>query len=258
MDANWEEENRVVAENSFRLLLVDDDISIREAVADYLSMHGYTVRAVPNVEGFERELAAQEWDLVILDLMMPGEDGLSACRRLSEKCPPILILSAMGDVIDRVAGLEAGACDYLAKPFEPRELLAKIRALLRLRQRILPEQTGECALALRRPIGEEKEHSFLGWRLLVKDRVLYDPTGHEVSLTYNEMSFLLVFAARPGRLLTRDTLMDLTRGTEVEAFDRSIDLAISRLRSKLRVDGPALIETVRGAGYRFRSKGVKL
>ena len=242
-----------MAETTAKLLIVDDDQSIRDAVSDYLEMHGYYVVAVPNVVSFEAKLVSENWDLVILDLMMPGEDGLSACRRLSEKCPPILILSAMGDVIDRVAGLEAGACDYLPKPFEPRELLARIRALLRLGQR--NSSNNESAIQSSSDVGSDKEYRFIGWRLLAEDRVLYDPSGLEVTLTHNEMTLLLVFAARPGRLLNRDMLMNLTHGTEAEAFDRSIDLAVSRLRGKLGKDGPALIETIRGAGYRFRSKG---
>lgn len=237
---------------SGKLLLVDDDVSIREAVSDYLIAYGYEVATVPNVVNLEAKLREEQWDLVILDLMMPGEDGLSACRRLSEQCPPILILSAMADVIDRVAGLEAGACDYLPKPFEPRELLARIRALLRLTKK----QTDNSEVISSPIKGQDGVYSFFGWRLLVEDRVLYNPFGQEVSLTYNEMSLLIVLACRPGRLLDRDMLMNLTRGCEAEAFDRSIDLAISRLRGKLGKDGGELIETVRGAGYRFRPHGV--
>ncbi|MGB2427595.1 MAG: response regulator [Alteromonas sp.] len=244
-----------MAQTTAKLLLVDDDQSIREAVSDYLAMHGYYVDAVPNVVSFEAKLVNDNWDLVILDLMMPGEDGLSACRRLSEKCPPILILSAMGDVIDRVAGLEAGACDYLPKPFEPRELLARIRALLRLGQRHALKNNDATQTTI--SAGSNSEYAFMGWRLLAEDRVLYNPSGCEVTLTHNEMTLLLVFAARPGRLLNRDMLMNLTHGTEAEAFDRSIDLAVSRLRGKLGKDGPELIETIRGTGYRFRSKGAR-
>ncbi|MDG6099944.1 response regulator transcription factor [Alteromonas sp. ZYF713] len=235
---------------SEKLLLVDDDISIREAVSDYLRAHGYDVTSVPNVVNLEAKLREEQWDLIILDLMMPGEDGLSACRRLSDKCPPILILSAMADVIDRVAGLEAGACDYLPKPFEPRELLARIRALLRLTKK------KPCINRISTN-NQDGTYSFLGWRLLAEDRVLYSPSGQEVSLTYNEMSLLIVLASRPGRLLNRDMLMNLTRGNEADTFDRSVDLAISRLRGKLGKDGGELIETIRGAGYRFRPKGAK-
>ena len=228
-----------------RLLLVDDDASIRDAVSEYLSHHGYQVGTAEDVPSMQLALEHSHWDLIILDLMMPGEDGLSACRRLSDKCPPILILSAMSDVIDRVAGLEAGACDYLPKPFEPRELLARIRAMLRLKTRVDPAvMTGS--------VSPSSEKLFFGdWVLFCDDRLLTNPDGHPVALTQNEFQLLEVFARRPGRILSRDTIMDLTRGNMSDSFDRSVDLAISRLRAKLGPQASRYIETVRGLVYRF-------
>ncbi len=230
-----------------RLLLVDDDASIRDAVSEYLGTHGYVVGTAENVPVMQKLLTDSPWDLIILDLMMPGEDGLSACRRLSDRCPPILILSAMSDVIDRVAGLEAGACDYLPKPFEPRELLARIRALLRLQARFETTPIDGDAAPATSHIG------FGQWTLYPEEHRLLDPEGDPVVLTVNEIQLLQVLAERPGRVLSRDMLLDLTRGDTADSFDRSIDLAISRLRAKLGRDGVKFIETVRGLGYRFRA-----
>jgi len=224
-----------------RIMIVDDDSSIREAVCDYLSRHGYIVRGVESVEAMQSLLQDEQWALVILDLMMPGEDGLSACRRLSDRCPPILMLSALGETVDRIVGLEAGASDYLAKPFDPRELLARVRALLRLSSR-------EGAF------GEDNSVKFSGWEFNVEERVLYNPEGAVVVLTPGDFELLRVFIERPGRLLSRDILIDLARGRNNTPYDRAIDLAVSRLRSKLNESGEEFIETIRGAGYRFVAK----
>jgi two-component system, OmpR family, response regulator len=223
------------------LIVVDDDTSIREALSAYLERHGFEVRAAGDAAALDAALARRTPDLIILDLMMPGEDGLSVCRRLLGRGIPILMLSAMGGTADRIVGLEIGAADYLAKPFEPRELLARVRAVLRTRG----------------PAGDEagkdrEELEFDGWRLDRAERTLRDPRGERVALTAGELALLQVFAERPGRLLSRDVLIDLSRGPRAELFDRAVDLNVSRLRRKLEAGGGAgLIETVRGEGHRF-------
>lgn len=221
------------------VLVVDDDASIRDALAEFLGAHGYAVRTASNAAACERQLQAAPSDLIVLDVMMPGEDGLSLCRRLAPAGTPILMLSALDDVTDRIVGLEVGAWDYLTKPFEPRELLARVRALLR------------------RPQAERAEPArggvtFAGWWLDVEQRRLRDPSGRVLALTEGEHALLAAFVARPGRVLTRDVLLDLARGLDAASYDRAIDIAVSRLRRKLAEADPApLIETVRGAGYRF-------
>jgi two-component system OmpR family response regulator len=223
------------------ILVVDDDASIRDAIAEFLTVHGYAVRAAPSAAACDHELAHAPADLVVLDVMMPGEDGLSLCRRLAGGGTPILMLSALDAVTDRIVGLEVGAWDYMTKPFEPRELLARVRALLR------------------RPAAERADTGtseggvvFAGWWLDVEERRLRDPNGRPLLLTEGEHALLAAFVRRPGRILTRDTLLDLTRGIDADTYDRAIDIAVSRLRRKLAEADPAsLIETVRGAGYRF-------
>jgi two-component system OmpR family response regulator len=222
-----------------RVLVVDDDPSIRDALCDYLRGHGFAVRGADGAAAMDRLLGEAPTDIVILDVMMPGEDGLSVCRRLAPAGVPVLMLSALGDTTDRIVGLEIGASDYLPKPFDPRELLARIRALLRTRTAV-DDKAGGAGLL------------FDGWRMDLESRTLRAPSGVVVPLTPGEFSLLRVFAERPGRLLSRDQLLDLSRGGDVGPFDRAIDLAVSRLRRKLdEGDGGALIETVRGEGYRF-------
>jgi two-component system OmpR family response regulator len=226
------------------ILVVDDDASIRDAIAEFLTAHGYAVRAAANAAACDRELARAPADLVVLDVMMPGEDGLSLCRRLAGGSTPILMLSALDAVTDRIVGLEVGAWDYMTKPFEPRELLARVRALLR------------------RPPAERAESdtseggvTFAGWWLDAEERRLRDPSGQVLLLTEGEHALLAAFVRRPGRILNRDTLLDLTRGIDADTYDRAIDIAVSRLRRKLAEADPVpLIETVRGAGYRFLPK----
>ena len=220
-----------------RLIVVDDDTSLRDALADYLGRNGYSVRPADGGRALDRLLSEEPADLVILDLMMPGEDGLSICRRLSTSGQPVLMLSALGETMDRVVGLELGAADYLAKPFEPRELLARIRAVLR--------RSGKAYSDV-----ESTEVTFAGWRLDTSERMLFNPAGRSVPLTAGEFRLLLTFVERPRRILSRDQLLDLWRGMSAEPFDRAVDLAVSRLRRKLRHDS-RLIETVRGEGYRF-------
>lgn len=225
---------------SATILVVDDDASIRDAIAEFLTVHGFAVRSAESVMACECELDRGNPDLVVLDIMMPGEDGLSLCRRLAPSGTPILMLSALDALTDRIVGLEVGAWDYLTKPFEPRELLARVRALLR------------------RPGAERAEHTkdgsvtFEGWSLDADERRLRDPSGRQVTLTEGEHALLAAFVARPGRVLSRDLLLDLARGSDAEPYDRAIDIAVSRLRRKLAdTDSEPLIETVRGVGYRF-------
>ncbi|MBW3560090.1 MAG: response regulator [Proteobacteria bacterium] len=222
-----------------RILVVDDDASIRDAVCEYLGRHGFRVRGADGGAAMDRRLAAEPADLVVLDLMMPGEDGLSICRRLRPDGPAVLMLSAMGETTDRVVGLEIGADDYLAKPFEPRELLARVRAVLRRRGAAEAASDGPVLL-------------FAGWRLDLIGREVTNPAGQSIALTGGEFVLLQVFAEHPRRVLSRNQLMDMARRPDADSFDRAVDLQVSRLRRKLDDGGGAeLIETVRGEGYRF-------
>jgi two-component system OmpR family response regulator len=223
-----------------RILVVDDDPGIREVLCDYLGQHGYEARSAASAAEMDRSLASGRTDLIVLDLMMPGEDGLSVVRRLSGT-PPVVMLSAMGEDTDRIVGLELGADDYLAKPCNPRELLARIRAVLR-RPR---EDEAPTAAAL----------MFDGWRLDLVRRELSQPGGEIVTLSAGEFGLLRAFAERPGRVLTRDQLLEAARGAEADVFDRAMDVQISRLRKKLDDgSGRELIATVRGEGYRFDAR----
>lgn len=223
------------------VLVVDDDASIRDAVAEFLSMRGFAVRSAASSISAERELSLAPVDLIVLDVMMPGEDGLSLCRRLAPSDTPILMLSALDGVTDRIVGLEVGAWDYLTKPFEPRELLARVRALLR-------RPGAQRGLVGRPSTGV----TFAGWWLDVSERRLRDPAGNPLPLSEGEHALLATFVQRPGRILTRDTLLDLARGLDAASYDRAVDVAVSRLRRKLaEADPTPLIETVRGVGYRF-------
>jgi len=229
-----------VSEQSY-ILIVEDDQSVREALCEYLRGHGYATVAVANAQELQEQLGKIRPALIVLDIMLPGEDGLSICRRLAGQGPPILMLSALGETTDRIVGLELGAADYLAKPFEPRELLARIRAVLRRNNEVEDASSDRSLL------------EFAGWRVAVEERELMDTEGAQVSLTAGEFDLLLAFVQHPSRLLSRQQLMDLTRGDSAENFDRAVDLAVSRLRRKLaRVCAGGPIETVRGGGYRFR------
>ncbi|MET4684748.1 response regulator transcription factor [Brevundimonas faecalis] len=220
------------------ILVVDDDAGLRAALSDYLSEAGYAVRAADGGRAMDAALSARAADLVILDVMMPGEDGLAICRRLEGRAP-VLMLSAMGETTDRIVGLEVGAADYLPKPFEPRELLARVRAVLRR-----PEPTREAG---GRPM------RFDGWILEVEARRLTDPDGRAVELSFGEFALLATLAQAGGRILNRDQILEGVHGPLTENYDRAVDLGVSRLRRKLARQGQApLIETVRGVGYRFR------
>lgn len=224
-----------------RILVVDDDPGIREVLCDYLAQHGYQAFGVGSATEMDRALAATPPDAVVLDLMMPGEDGLSVVRRLSGKGPPIIMLSAMGEDTDRIVGLELGADDYLAKPCNPRELLARVRAVLRRpREGDAPSTPGLC---------------FAGWRLDLLRRELTRPDGGAVTLSSGEFALLRAFAERPSRVLTRDQLLEAARGSDADVFDRAMDVQISRLRKKLDDgSGSELIVTLRGEGYMFDAK----
>ncbi|MBT0961210.1 response regulator [Denitromonas iodatirespirans] len=226
------------------ILIVDDDREIRSLLCDYLERQGLRCTAVADGRQMQAALAAHRVDLIVLDLMLPGEDGLALCRRLRvDSQIPILMLTARGDDMDRILGLEMGADDYLAKPFVPRELLARISAVLR-RTRALPPNLAE-------PTTHGRYQDFAGWRLDTAERHLIAPDGVTVPLTGGEYRLLAVFLAHPQRVLNRDQLLELTQGREADAFDRSIDLLVSRLRARLRDDArePAILKTVRGEGY---------
>ena len=233
-----------MAELKTRILVVDDDQRLRDLLVRYLGGEGYEVKAVPDAAGMDKQLARERYDLVVLDLMLPGEDGLAICRRLrsSPAAPAIVMLTAKGDDVDRIVGLEMGADDYLPKPFNPRELLARINAVLRRKAPSGPP--GAPAAGGVFAFGEFTLN--LSTRTLARG-------GKAVSLTTGEFSVLKVLVQHPRQPLSRDKLMELARGREYEVFDRSIDVQISRLR-KIVEDDPAHpkhIQTVWGFGYVF-------
>jgi two-component system OmpR family response regulator len=222
------------------ILVVDDDREIRELLARFLRGHGMRVTAVRDGREMRRDFDQARYALVVLDLMLPGEDGLSLLRWIRAQGPvPVVMLTAMGEEADRIVGLELGADDYLPKPFSPRELLARIRAVLR---------RAEAAGA---PSAPAAGFRFAGWSLETARRRLLDPAGVEVALTGNEYELLAAMLERPGRVLTREILLDLVHGRSTGPFDRAVDVAVSRLRRKLEDDGksPEIIKTVRGGGY---------
>ncbi len=226
------------------LLIVDDDPALRELLGAYLGQHGYRVSALPDGNALREALERDPPDLLILDLMLPGRDGLELCREVRARSSlPVIMLTARGDDTDRIVGLEMGADDYLPKPFNPRELLARVRALLR-RARATPTADGE-------PGTEPARLRFAGWTLDTLARHLVGADGLVVPLSGAEYRLLKVFVERPNRVLNRDQLLDLTRGREATPFDRSIDVQVSRLRRRLGDDprNPAIIKTLRNEGY---------
>jgi two-component system OmpR family response regulator len=226
-------------ESVAQILIVDDDPELCAQTAAYLAEHGYAVGTAGSAEEMEQAFLEADISLVLLDVMLPGEDGLSICRRLcASGGPSVIMLSALGDEIDRVLGLELGADDYLPKPCSPRELLARVRAVLRRRDGA-PEE--------RKP---SRGYEFGGYRLDVLRRQLQAPNGVAVLLTAGEFALLRAFLERPGRVLTREQLLEYARGGDAEVFDRAIDVQISRLRRKLVASsGEAIITTLRGVGY---------
>ncbi|MBI3897881.1 MAG: response regulator [Gammaproteobacteria bacterium] len=229
------------------ILVVDDDVEIRELLTEYLQKNGFAVTAAGDGRQMRAALAVTPVDLIVLDLMLPGEDGLMLCRDLratGASAVPILMLTARGEETDRIVGLEMGADDYLAKPFAARELLARIRTVLR-RTRMLPPNLRSSEPARWFAFGE--------WMLDTTARHLLDATGTVISLSGAEYRLLRVFLDHPQRVLNRDQLLNLTQGREADIFDRSIDLLVSRLRQRLG-DGarePRYIKTVRNEGYVF-------
>ncbi|WP_207461423.1 response regulator [Azospirillum sp. SYSU D00513] len=234
-------------ERTPHLLVVDDDREIRTLVAQFLTRHGFRVTGVKDGAEMMRALETARMDLIVLDLMLPGEDGLSLCRRLraapDTAQTPVIMLTAMGEETDRIVGLEMGADDYLAKPFSPRELLARIKAVLRRASGPAPAVGAAPGKVLR----------FEGWSLDLAKRELRSPDGALVQLSAGEYDLLVAFAEHPQRVLNRDQLLDLARGRSAVPFDRSVDVQVSRLRRKIEPDpaDPALIKTVRGGGYLF-------
>ncbi|MGU5771638.1 response regulator [Aeromonas allosaccharophila] len=226
------------------ILVVDDHSEIRDLLKRFLEQHGLRVSCARDGKEMKRLLEEREFDLLVLDLMMPGEDGLTLCRELRVKSNlPIIMLTAMGEETDRIIGLEMGADDYLAKPFNPRELLARIKAVMRRTQ----TETQPAAETLTRDLRFDR------WLLDVNRRELVDEDGVGLSLSTAEFDLLKVFLERPQRVLSRDQLLDLARGREAVAFDRAIDTLVSRLRRKLERDpkNPELIKTIWGGGYMF-------
>jgi two-component system OmpR family response regulator len=225
-----------------RILIVDDDPGIRNLMSSFLDKHGYHTDTA--CDPFEmRELLAQHrFDLIVLDVMMPREDGLTALRDLQrDDAPPVIMLSAVGTDVDRIVGLEMGADDYVLKPFSPRELIARIKVILR--------RAGNGGARLRPP--ESESYAFAGWVLKAGERTLVDSDGVSVPLSTGEYNLLLALVSRPNQVLSRDQLLDITQGREANPFDRAIDNQISRLRRKVEPDhrNPTLIKTVWGGGY---------
>lgn len=229
------------------LLVVDDDPLVCDLVKLYLKNEGFTVRVAHDGEGLRQVMGEIQVDLVILDLMMPGEDGLSLTRYLCEHSDAaIIILTTKNSTVDRIVGLEMGADDYVTKPFDERELLARVRSVLRRRQR-----TGEASVEAHQRL------RFSGWELDLDGARLFNPAGEEVILTTGEFALLAALASHPNRPLTRDQLLNATRNRDAAPFDRSIDVQVGRLRRKIEPDPaqPVIIRTVRGVGYRFTPEG---
>jgi two-component system, OmpR family, phosphate regulon response regulator OmpR len=238
-------------ETKTKILVVDDDMRLRQLLERYLSEQGFAVKAVPDAPGMDRALERELYDLIVLDLMLPGEDGLAICRRLRGAANPvsIIMLTAKGDEVDRIVGLEIGADDYLPKPFSPRELVARIHAVLR--RQAAPPPPGAPAIT-------EESVSFGKVAINLATREL-EREGESTLLTSGEFGLLRVLLEHPRQPMSRDKLMELARGREYEVFDRAIDVQISRLRKLVEEDPgkPRYIQTVWGFGYVFVPDGKK-
>ena len=223
-----------------RLLLVDDEAALREPLAEYLARQGFSVSQAANAAQARSLIKTELPELVLLDIMMPGEDGLSLCRHLADAhAIPTILLTAKGEATDRIVGLEIGADDYVVKPFEPRELVARIRSVLRRSAKGGP------------PPADDEQFEFEGWRLDPLKRRLSDPEGAVVSISSVEFRLLLAFLEHPRQVLDRDRLLDMVQGREAHLFDRAVDNQVSRLRRKIEGDhrNPTMIQTVWGGGY---------
>lgn len=232
---------------SQQILVVDDDPDVRDLVDVTLRSHGFRVKTVEDGGAMAEALASGRFDLVVLDLNLPGDDGLTLCRRLREtpatSTTPVIMLTAVGEETDRIVGLEMGADDYVPKPFNPRELIARVRSVLRRVKAAAMHQTTRNGYLL----------DFAGWRLDPVKRQIFGIDDRRVSLTSGEFDLLLALAQRPNRVLSRDQLLEMTKGGNVSSFDRSIDLQLSRLRRKIEENpkNPRIIKTIRGSGYVF-------
>ena len=228
-----------------KILVVDDDARIRDLLRRYLTQEGFEVLLAEDAKALNRLLTRETVHLIVLDLMLPGEDGLSICRRLraANDVTPIIMLTAKVEDVDRIVGLEVGADDYLPKPFNPRELLARINAVLRRQAAAQAASSIEGASTL----------AFEGWRIDLRLRELRNPEGARVAVTSAEFDLLRTFCERPGRVLSRDSLLDLTQGRNTGSFERSIDVLVSRIRRKIEPNpqDPTIIKTVRSGGYLF-------
>ena len=242
-------------DSSGRLLIVDDDAGVRAMLTEYLGGHRYDVRVADSGTAMRAEIERDLPDLVLLDIRMPGEDGLTLARFLREHYDVgIIMVTASGDVVDRVVGLEIGADDYVAKPFDPRELLARVKSVLRRMQARAKDDTGAAPLAAGAEASVAVRVPFGRCLLDVESRRLFEQNGDEISMTAMEFDLIRVFAANPNRVLSRDQLLMRTRNREWEPFDRSIDIRIGRLRRKIEPDPgaePTCIRTVRNAGYMY-------
>nr|WP_321526468.1 response regulator [uncultured Cohaesibacter sp.] len=235
-------------EQSAHILVVDDHRDIRELLSKYLSKNGFRVSDADGGVKMRQILKTAAIDLIVLDVMMPGEDGLTLCRYVREnENIPVILLTALGEETDRIIGLEIGADDYLTKPFNPRELLARIKSVLR-RSQSMPRDA-------EKP-NEPEVLTFDDWTLYVHQRELVSPDGVTVPLSAADYRLLVTFLKRPTMVLSRDQLLDLTSGRTAQIFDRSIDNQVSRLRKKIEEDpkNPRMIKTVRGGGYVFTAK----
>jgi two-component system OmpR family response regulator len=231
-----------------RVLIVDDDEELGRHIAAYLADNGFVVQTARDASTMDQALALAPFELIILDIMMPGEDGLSICKRLARAPASIIMMSAVGEAVDRIVGLELGADDYLAKPCSPRELLARVRAVLRRRHAASPG-----------PRHAGTTYRFGGYELDASRNLLKGPSGLTVLLSRGEHALLVAFLDNPKRILSRDELMDAMRGERTDALDRTIDVQISRLRRKMvDSDGQDVIRTVRGVGYKLATTVMRL
>ncbi len=224
------------------ILLVDDEASLREPLAEYLEKQGFRIQQASNASAARSLLNAYDFDIILLDIMMPGEDGLSFCRYVRERMDiPVIFISAKTEETERIVGLELGADDYVTKPFSPRELVARIKVILRRANGSVGSSTNSSGSI----------YQFQGWTLKTDQRSLNDSDGVAVPLSSGEYQMLLALLSRAGQVLNRDQLLDITQGREAHAFDRAVDNQISRLRRKIEADpkSPEIIKTVWGGGY---------